>query len=228
MPHRHKNKHHDSEQQAGPAQLNFCGNAQRRGQQRKADKIRPKQTPWHVRGHRQHDEFCDGEMLGAEDRQWDGETQVAQGYDLVQAACPRDIGLRSPHRNQEKQDAGAAHRNRRARDLKKYRENGCVHVNSKPKRPRSISGTFPGIKVCTYKPEAEKTVNTASNCTTKSRPHISCEAGRTPNLTPSLRYLALQAIRLRTCPADDWRPRCERFNQYLPSLPVFPELARTP
>jgi hypothetical protein len=41
-------------------------------------------------------------MLGAEDRQWDGETQIAQDYDLVQAAGPRDIGLRCPQRNKEK------------------------------------------------------------------------------------------------------------------------------
>jgi hypothetical protein len=67
-------------------------------------------------------------MLRAEDRQGDGEAQIAQGYDLVQAPGPRDIGLRSPQRNQENQDAGAAHRDRRARGLKKYRENGCVHV----------------------------------------------------------------------------------------------------
>jgi hypothetical protein len=35
--HRHKKKHHDPEQQAGPAHLNFCGNAQRCGQQRNPD-----------------------------------------------------------------------------------------------------------------------------------------------------------------------------------------------
>jgi hypothetical protein len=53
-----------------------------------------------------------------------------QGYDLAQAAGPRDIGLRSPQRNKEKQDAGAEHRNPRARDLKKCGENGCVHVDA--------------------------------------------------------------------------------------------------
>jgi hypothetical protein len=40
-------------------------------------------------------------MLRAEDRQGDGETQIAQGYDLVQAAGPRDIGLRSPQSKKE-------------------------------------------------------------------------------------------------------------------------------
>jgi hypothetical protein len=53
----------------------------------------------------------------------DGETQIAQGYDLVEAAGPRDIGLRSPQGNQEKQDAGAAHRDHGARELKKCGEN---------------------------------------------------------------------------------------------------------
>jgi hypothetical protein len=41
-------------------------------------------------------------MLRAEDRQGDGETQIAQDYDLVQAAGPREIGLRSPQGNKEK------------------------------------------------------------------------------------------------------------------------------
>jgi hypothetical protein len=41
-------------------------------------------------------------MLRPEDRQGNGETQIAQDYDLVQAACPQDIGLRSPQRNKEK------------------------------------------------------------------------------------------------------------------------------
>jgi hypothetical protein len=77
-------------------------------------------------------------MLRAKDRQWEGETQIAQGHDLVQAASPRDIGFRSPQRNKEKQDAGTAHRNRRARDLKKCGENGCVHVDAKRKRACSI------------------------------------------------------------------------------------------
>ena len=45
-------------------------------------------------------------MQGAEDRQGDGETQVAQGCDLVEAAGLRDVGLGSPQGNQEKQDAG--------------------------------------------------------------------------------------------------------------------------
>src|SRR6266478_7009780 len=98
----------------------------------------PKQTPRHVRGHGEHDESCAREMLRAEDRQGDGETQIAQGYDLVQAAGPRDIGLCSPQRNNEKQDAGAARQNHRGRDLKKSGENGCVHVDAKPKLACSI------------------------------------------------------------------------------------------
>jgi hypothetical protein len=60
-------------------------------------------------------------MQGAKDCQGEGETQIAQGYDLVEAADLRDIGLRDPRGNQEKEDAGAAHRDYRARDLKK----GC-------------------------------------------------------------------------------------------------------
>jgi hypothetical protein len=63
-------------------------------------------------------------MLRAENRQWDRETQVTQEYDLVQSFGLRDRGLRSPQGNQEKHDARAAHRDRRARDLKEYRENG--------------------------------------------------------------------------------------------------------
>ncbi len=79
------------------------------------------------------------ERCSAEDRQWDGETQIAQDHDLVQAAGPRDIGLRSPKRNKEKQAAGGAHRNGRARDLKKCGENDCVHVDAK-RRLCALSG----------------------------------------------------------------------------------------
>lgn len=77
-------------------------------------------------------------MFRAEDRQGDGETQIAQGYDLAQAPGPRDIALRSPQRNKEKQDAGGAHRNRRARDLNKSGENSCVHVNLGSMRLQSV------------------------------------------------------------------------------------------
>src|SRR5229473_2655844 len=119
MHHGHKKKHHDPEQQAGPAHLNFCGHAQGRSQQRKAHEIRPKQWPWHIRGHAEHDESCAREMLRAEHRQGDGETQFAQGYDLVQAAGP-------------------AHRNDAARDLKKCGENDCVHVDAWRKPASSI------------------------------------------------------------------------------------------
>ena len=122
--HRHKTKHRDAEQQAGPAHQNFCGNAQRRGQQRKAEEIGPKQRPRHVRGHHGHEGFCGREMQGAEDRQGCGETQIAQGYDFVEAAGLRDIVPGSPQRNEENQDAGAAHRKHRARDFKECGENG--------------------------------------------------------------------------------------------------------
>src|SRR5712672_3571659 len=64
--------------------------------------------------------------------------KIAQRYDLVQPAGPHDIALRSPQRNQEKYDAGAAHRNRRARDLKKYGENGCVQADAGRKLGRSL------------------------------------------------------------------------------------------
>jgi hypothetical protein len=68
-------------------------------------------------------------MQGAEDCQRDGETQIAQGYDLVEAAGAGDIGLGGPEGNQENQDAGAAHRYRGARNVKKRRENNWVHVD---------------------------------------------------------------------------------------------------
>jgi hypothetical protein len=84
-------------------------------------------------------------MQGAEDRQGHSETQIAQGYNLVQAAGPCNIVLPSPQCNQEKQKAGAAHRNHRARDLKKCGEKGWVHVDAKRKsRALSWMHVFPG------------------------------------------------------------------------------------
>jgi hypothetical protein len=81
-------------------------------------------------------------MQGAEDRQGRGETQIAQGDDIVQAVGLRDIGLCSPKRNKEEEDTGAAHRNHRARDLKKCGENGYVHVDGKIRLASSSWGTF--------------------------------------------------------------------------------------
>jgi hypothetical protein len=77
-------------------------------------------------------------MQGAEDRQGGGETQIAQGYDLVQAVSPRDIALRSQDRDQNNYDAGSAHRGHCARDQKKCGENCYVHVDFEPKFRRSI------------------------------------------------------------------------------------------
>jgi len=94
-------------------------------------------------------------MLRAEHRQGDSETQIGQDDDLVQAAGPRDIGLRSPERNKEKHGAGAAHRNRRARELQQCGQNGYVHVDATRKLACLYGGTL-------------SRVNTASNCTTKS------------------------------------------------------------
>jgi hypothetical protein len=48
-------------------------------------------------------------MLRAKDRQGEGETQIAQDYDFVEAAGLRDIGLRSPQGNREEQDCGDGH-----------------------------------------------------------------------------------------------------------------------
>jgi hypothetical protein len=62
-------------------------------------------------------------MLGAEDRQGCGETQIAQGQDLAEAVGLRDILPRSPRGNQEKPKACAAHRDYRARDPKNCGEN---------------------------------------------------------------------------------------------------------
>ena len=47
MQHRHKKEHHGSQQQAGPPRLALGGNAQRCGDQRKADEIYPKHTSLH-------------------------------------------------------------------------------------------------------------------------------------------------------------------------------------
>jgi hypothetical protein len=83
-------------------------------------------------------------MQGAENCQGDGETQIAQGYDLVEAAGPREIGLGSPQGNQEKQDSGAAHRDRGAGNLKKRGEDDWVHVDGKSQVACYISGACSG------------------------------------------------------------------------------------
>src|SRR5580700_10978206 len=140
--HRHKKKHRDPPQEAGPAHQNFCGNAQRGGQQRKAEEIPPKQWPRHVRGYHGRDEFYGREMQGAERRQGDGETQIAQGYKLVQAAGLRDIVSGSPQSNHENYDPGTTHRNYRAVDPPKCRES-YMHLDFKRELACSFWDTLP-------------------------------------------------------------------------------------
>jgi hypothetical protein len=84
--HRHEEKHHDSEEQARPAHLNFCGNAQRSGQQSNADEIGPEDGPGHKLGHQLRDASGSREMLRAEDRQRQSEKEIAECGDLIEAA----------------------------------------------------------------------------------------------------------------------------------------------
>jgi hypothetical protein len=104
MQHRHKEQHHGPEKQAGPPHLKLGGDAQRRSDQRKADEIYPKQTPRHVRRHRVQHELSERKMFCAEDRQRDGEAQVGQGYDLVDAASPGNIVLRRQQANHKQRE----------------------------------------------------------------------------------------------------------------------------
>ena len=75
--------------------------------------------PRHVSGHTGLDEFCAGEMLGAEDRQRYSETQIAQGCDFVEAICTRELDFGREDSNNEESDGGGAHGISRTRDFKK-------------------------------------------------------------------------------------------------------------
>ena len=81
-------------------------------------------------------------MQGAERSQGDGETQIAQGYKLVQAASLRDIGSGSPQRNHENYDAGTTHRNYRAVDPPKCIES-YMHLDFKRELACSFWDTLP-------------------------------------------------------------------------------------
>ena len=129
--HRYKKKHRDPKQQAGPAHLNFCGNAQRRGQQRKSDEIRPKQSPRHISGTNGSDKSP--RPRDARRRRPPRERRNTNCSRLrsCRGRGPARYRSRSPQRNKEKHDASAAHRNDDARDLKKYDEKGCGHRDAK-------------------------------------------------------------------------------------------------
>jgi len=72
-------------------------------------------------------------VQSAEDRQGSGETQIAQGYDFVEAAGAGDVVFGSPQGDEDNQDAGSAHRDDRPGDFEEHGENGCVHVDGKHK-----------------------------------------------------------------------------------------------
>jgi hypothetical protein len=81
-------------------------------------------------------------MQGSKHRQGDGETQIAQSYELVQAVGLREIGPGAPQRNEENKDASSAHRNYRAVDPKNCRDNSRLQVGVKRKHASSIWGTL--------------------------------------------------------------------------------------
>ena len=127
MQHRHKEEHHGPEQQAGPPHLTPGGDAQRCGDQGKADEIYPEHTPRHVPRHQGQQGLLAGKMFRAEDRQREGEAQVGQGYDLVDAASVGNIVLRGQEPDREQRKAGGGHGQGGARQCKEYGENSRLH-----------------------------------------------------------------------------------------------------
>src|SRR6266403_5047631 len=66
-------------------------------------------------------------MFCAEGRQRDGEAQVGQGCDLVEATSLGDIVFRGQQANHEQRQDGGGHREGSAREFKKCGENSCLH-----------------------------------------------------------------------------------------------------
>lgn len=127
VDHRDKQKHHDAEQQAGPADPDPGRNTQRRSDQRDADAIDREHAPRHVRRYQVPDKLGAEEMQGAEDRDRAGKTCVAQGHDLVQAARLGDLVFCGQYSDHEQHDAGRARGDHGAGAREECRENGGVH-----------------------------------------------------------------------------------------------------
>src|SRR5260370_25418909 len=66
-------------------------------------------------------------MFCAEGRQRDGEAQVGQGCDLVEATSLGDIVFRGQQANHEQRQDGGGHREGRARKFKKCGEKSWLH-----------------------------------------------------------------------------------------------------
>ena len=127
MDHGDEEEHHESEEQRGPAHGDSGGNAQRCGDQGAADEICPEQMPGHEGGDSVLDELSGGEMFGAEDRERNGETQVGQGDDFVEAAGLGDLAFCGQDADEKKNDASSAHGVGGAGDFEENEENECGH-----------------------------------------------------------------------------------------------------
>jgi len=73
------------------------------------------------------DKLCAGEMFRAENRQRDGETQIAQGGDLVQAVGLGDVIFGGQYADEKKNDSGRTHGDGGAGDFEECEENCLVH-----------------------------------------------------------------------------------------------------
>ena len=66
-------------------------------------------------------------MFCAENRQRDGEAQVGQGCNLVDAACPGDVVSCGQHTNRQQCEPGGGHRHGGTGKCEEYGENSLLH-----------------------------------------------------------------------------------------------------
>ena len=83
-------------------------------------------------------------MECAEDSERNGETKIGRGDEFVEAVGAGDVCLGGPQGDEEKQDAGAAHGNYRARSSEEEYEKDAVHVGAGRCIRVLDLGLFPG------------------------------------------------------------------------------------
>src|SRR5882724_1168069 len=88
-------------------------------------------------------------MFCAERRQRDGEAQVGQGYDFVEATSLGHIVFRGQQANHEQRQGGGGHREGGAREFKECGEKSWLH--GCPDRYCASHSTTEFVQRCTFR-----------------------------------------------------------------------------
>ena len=127
--HDDEEQHHEGQKQAGPADHDLGGDAERCGDQGDTDEVSPEEAEGHVVGDDRQDDVDAPDVESAEDGHGDGKGEVGEGDDLLDGAGLGQVGAGGDQGYDAGEDAGDTHGERYAGKLKDADGKGCWHVD---------------------------------------------------------------------------------------------------